>query len=142
MYKLISFLLIFFFWMGLFAQWSTDANNPTLINNTMTAQVLPKTAITPTGETYISWIDNSTGGYQVWLQRLNAAGVAEWNNPVLVSNHTQMTWLTEWDMCADNTGSAVLVFQDIRNVTNNVVVYKVSPAGAMQWGADGISLSS
>lgn len=135
-------LLITFVWIGLYAQWSTDAAAPNLIDNTMAAQVMPKTAITPDGNTYMAWIDNSTGGYRVYLQRLTVSGATQWTTALLVSSHPQMTWLTEWDITSDNDGNAILAFQDIRNVTNNVYVYKVSPTGVFLWGADGIAMSS
>lgn len=127
---------------GLYAQWSTNAANPTQICNLTNAQVMPKTAVSCGGVTWIAWMDNTTGNYNTYLQRLDINGVAQWTNPVLVSSHTTMTWLTEWDMSCDAACNAVLVFQDFRLGTNNVVAYKVSPQGDFLWGQNGILLSN
>lgn len=128
--------------LGLNAQWSTNAANPNLIYNGTSAQVMPKTAITDNGDTYMSWLDNSQGSYYTYLQRLNTAGTAEWATPLVVSNHTTDTWTTDWDIDADPSGNAVLTIQDLRLGTNNVVAYKIAPDGTFLWGADGIVLSN
>jgi hypothetical protein len=128
--------------VGLYAQWSTDAANPFQIYNGTAAQVMPKTAVTSNEYTWIAWMDNTTGNYNTYLQKLNQQGSAEWLAPLLVSSHPTMTWLTEWDIDSDPNGNAVLVFQDIRQAANNVVAYKISPEGTFLWGNDGIMLSN
>ncbi len=127
--------------LGLYAQWSTDAANPTMIYNLTSAQVLPKTAISCGGVTWIAWMDNTTGNYNTYLQRLDINGAPAWATPLLVSSHPTMSWLTEWDMSCDPCCNAVLVFQDIRLGTNNVVAYKISPLGEFLWGPSGLMLS-
>lgn len=129
-------------WVGLFAQWSTDAANPFQIYNGTAAQVMPKTVVTSNEYTWIAWMDNSAGNYNTYLQKLNPPGAATWLAPLLVSSHPTMTWLTEWDIDCDPDGNAVLVFQDTRQTTNNVVAYKISPEGTFLWGNDGIMLSN
>lgn len=129
----------------LFAQWSDDPASPTMIAGFPAEQVLPKVAITDCGHTYISRFDNNGGAYKVYLNLLALDGTAIWTEPngLLVSDHDQMSWLTEYDLTVDNGGNAVVVFQDIRNAgVNNVVAYKISSEGEFLWGADGIALSS
>ncbi len=133
------------FCVSLAAQWSQNAAFPTHIAGGDGEQVLPKTAVTAAGNVYVSRFDNAaTGNYDVYLQRLNQQGVQQWAaGGVLVSNQPSMSWLTDYDMTADAAGNAIVCFQDIRNAgVNNVFVYKVDPSGAMQWGQNGIALST
>ncbi len=144
MKKFLTLLLLVLLVLGLSAQWSIDSSQPNLIAGFTGEQVLPKVAITPNGNTYICRFDNQSGGYAVYLQLFNAAGIPQWTDPlgVLVSSQPQMTWLTDWDMTVDQAGNALIVFQDIRNAgVNNVFVYKVSPQGILLWQPDGIALS-
>jgi hypothetical protein len=125
-------------------QWSTNpaVNNP--ISSATGEQAIPKIATCPNGDSYIGFFSMEGGNYNVRLQRLDAQGNILWtNNGILISNHPQMTWLTDWDMTADNANHAILTFQDIRNGgNNNVVAYRISPSGGFIWGADGIALSN
>ena len=78
------------------------------------------------------------------MQLVDAHGNNLWaTDGILISDNPQMTWLTEWDMTADNANHAILTWQDIRNGgNNNVVAYRISPTGSFVWGEDGIALSN
>lgn len=128
--------------LGLYAQWSTNPSFPNQINPLTDTQVMPKTVITSGGITWIAWMDNLTGNYNTYLQKLSIIGQAEWTNPLLVSSYPTMTWLTEWDIDCDAEGNVVLTFQDIRLGTNNVVAYKISHTGTFLWGLSGVMLSN
>jgi hypothetical protein len=130
---------------AVFAQWSTDPAFPNLIAGFPAEQVIPKVAVHTNGNVYICRFDNNGGSYNVYLNLLSPQGVPLWTDPngLLVSNHTQMSWLTDYDMDVDNDGNAVIVFQDIRNAgVNNVVAYKISPTGTFLWGADGVAVTT
>ena len=126
-----------------FAQWST---NPAVNNAICTLsgeQAIPKVATCPNGDTYIGFFSNEAGNYNVRLQRLDALGNILWApNGILISANPQETWLTDWDMTCDAANHAILAFNDIRTGNTNVVAYRISPAGAFVWGANGILLSS
>lgn len=126
------------------AQWSTNPAVNNIINNMAGEQAIPKIATCPNGDSYIGFFSYENGNYNVRMQRLDAQGNALWAaNGILISNHPQMSWLTDWDMTADPDNHAILTFQDIRNGgNNNVVAYRISPSGGFAWGADGIALSN
>jgi hypothetical protein len=139
------FFAVFSLWLSLTAlgQWSTDPaeNNP--INTLTGEQAIPKIATCPNGDTYIASFSSESGNYNVRMQRLNAQGVTQWaTNGILISDNPQDSWLTDWDMTADNANHAILVFPDIRNGGANVVAYRISPSGGFIWGDDGIVLST
>lgn len=145
-YKMLSVLL---FVTGLFlpfdseAQWSTNPAMNNVICNLSGEQAIPKIATCPNGDTYIGYFSNEAGNYNVRLQRLDAQGNILWApNGILISSHPQETWLTDWDMTCDASNHAILAFNDIRTGNTNVVAYRISPAGAFVWGADGLLLSN
>lgn len=125
----------------LWAQWSSDVNNPNLIAGGPGEQVMPKVAVCSSGSTYISYFDNSSGGYKVWLKSLNMYGYEVWPSPVEMTGSISDTWLTDYDICVDQEDNAIVCFQDIRSGYNSIYAYKVSPSGQQLWGENGLSLS-
>ncbi|MCB9516863.1 MAG: hypothetical protein H6693_11775 [Candidatus Latescibacteria bacterium] len=125
------------------AQWSDDPLVNLAIADRPSEQVVPKIAATADGGCYVAWFDLASGNYDVYLQHLDAAGNALWaHNGILVSGHSQNSSLVDWDLIADSEGNAVVVFTDARAGSDlDVYAYRVSPAGAMLWGADGLTLS-
>lgn len=123
--------------------WSTDASSPTIISNGNGEQVIPKIAIDSSGNSYITQFDNANGGYQLWIMQLNANGNHQIDPPtgMPVSTNPMDSWLSDYDMQVDRQDCAIVAFQDLRSVTNNIFVYKVAVPFTQMWGANGISLS-
>ncbi|HEX38329.1 MAG TPA: T9SS type A sorting domain-containing protein [Candidatus Cloacimonetes bacterium] len=144
MKSLILFLgVIFIITFPLFADWSDDPAVNNAVCTLAGEQAITKVGTGPTGDTYFGYFSNESGNYNVRLQRFDQAGNPLWvNGGILVSDNTQMTWLTDWDMTVDLDNNAVLTFQDIRDGNNNVYAYKISPDGTFLWGADGLQLSN
>jgi hypothetical protein len=105
--------------------------------------VVPKVAAAMDGSGYVSWFDNASGSYEVYLQHLDRFGNETWpHNGILVSGHPQNTSLVDWDLIADSQGYGIVVFTDTRDDLNlDVYAYRISPGGQFVWGADGIPLS-
>lgn len=130
-------------WQIASAQWNSNPAENTRYTDLTGEQVIPKIAVCTDGFAYIAWFSNHTGNYNVYLQRIDKDGNPQWpNNGILVSDNTQDSWLTDWDMSVDAENCALLVFSDIRTGTLNPFGYRVSPAGEMLWGEDGVALSS
>lgn len=127
------------------AQWASDPSLNTAIVTATGDQVIPKIATSTLypGISYVGWFSHESGNYNVRLQKLDVYGNKLWaDEGLLVSNHTAMSWLTDWDMAIDGDDCAIIAFQDIRTGSNNVVAYRISPTGAFLWGDDGIQLSN
>ncbi|MBM3405135.1 MAG: T9SS type A sorting domain-containing protein [Bacteroidetes bacterium] len=144
--KFKTFISILFLHMSLLscAQWSTNPAVNNIICNLAGEQAIPKVAVCANGDTYFGYFSSEGGNYNVRLQKLDVQGNILWvANGILISNHPQNTWLTDWDMTCDASNHAILAFNDIRSGGNtNVVAYRISPAGTFVWGADGIMLSN
>lgn len=144
MKPIILVLISFLFLLPCYAQWSSDVASPNLISGGTGEQALPKVGVCTNGSTYISYFDNSSGGYKVWLKLLDMDGVAVWPDPkgIEMAGSISETWLTDYDLTVDGSGNALLCFQDIRSGFNSVYIYKVSPEGTQLWGENGICLST
>jgi hypothetical protein len=127
-----------------FSQWSADPSVNLTVCDTTGEQALAKIATTSDGGTYISWFDNRSGSYAVYLQRLDPLGNKMWDtNGLLISNNSQSTSLVDYELMVDSDDNSVLVFTDTRNSGNlNVFAYRISPSGNFLWGTNGISLST
>jgi hypothetical protein len=132
------------FVLPLVSQWPTSPSVNLPIGDRTGEQATPKLAATADGGCYIAWFDNASGNYDVYLQRLDAAGVEQWpHNGVLVSSQPQQSSLVDWDLVADSAGGAVIAFCDIRNGPDlDVYAYRFSPTGMPVWGANGVTLSN
>ena len=138
----LSIVLIFLIHM-VFAAWSDDATVNNVVCNLGGEQAIPKTAVCQDGTFYIAWFSNDSGNYDVRAQYYDYSGNEQWApNGMLISDHTQMTWLTQWDICCDSQNNLILSFQDIRNHDNpDIFVYKIGPDGTFIWGDDGIAIT-
>ena len=126
-----------------FAQWSTNPAVNLAVCDTTGEQALAKIGSTSDGGSYISWFDNRSGSYAVYLQRLDPLGNKMWApNGLLVSNNAQSSSLVDWDLMVDDNDNAIVAFTDTRNGGNlNPFVYAISPSGSFLWGVNGIDLN-
>lgn len=141
MRKLIIFL--FLINLAVFSQWTSNTAVNTVVCDTTGEQNLVKCALCPDGSTFYAWFDNRGGSYAVYIQKLDINGNRLFPaGGVLVSNNTQNSSLVDYDLAADASGNAIVVFTDLRNGGQiNPFAYMISPAGAMLWGANGVTLS-
>lgn len=73
----LSFALLLFMPCAAQAQWSQDPAQNLGIGVSTGDQAIPKICATSDGGCYISWFDNRSGDYCVYMQRLNSVGEAQ-----------------------------------------------------------------
>ena len=98
-------------------------------------------AVTPDGAggVIIAWTDARSGLTDVYVQRLNASGVAQWTaNGVTVCNAANAQ--DQIALTSDGSGGAVLVWRDARSGVTDLYAQRVSAAGATQWTANGVTV--
>src|SRR5262245_40103865 len=94
------------------AQWSLDpAANLTVADRTG-EQVQPKVRPTSDGGCYVSWFDNATGGYDVYLQRLGASGAERWAHNGLLIADRGVSSTVDYDLVVDADGNALITYND------------------------------
>jgi hypothetical protein len=104
-------------------------------------QVQPKVAPTADGGCYIAWFDNASGGYDVYLQRLDALGNEQWpHNGILVADRS-FSSTEDYGLDVDTSGNALLAFRDDRFGGVLITAMKVAPDGSKPWGENGVQVS-
>ncbi len=124
------------------AQWSSDPATPRVIADRTGEQVQTKMVPTADGGFYVSWFDSSEG-YSVYLQRLDAEGVEQWaHNGVRIALRS-FTSTQDYGLAIDTSGNALLAFrfQDGGGIAQ-ILGQKVSPTGALLWSAPGVIVSN
>ncbi len=123
------------------AQFSSDAAANLAVGAGPGDQVQAKVVATADGGCYVAWFDGGAG-YDVRLQRLDAGGNEQWGpNGVLVADRS-FSSTQDHDLAVDPAGNALLAFRDDRVSGVQVTAAKVSPAGALLWGASGVQLTA
>jgi len=123
------------------AQWSDDPSTNLVLSDRSGEQVQPKVVATPDGGAYVSWFDNSDGGYDVYLQRVDAAGVEQWaHNGILIADRGYSS-TQDYGLAIDSAGNALLTYRDDQSAFERISANKVSPAGEPLWGPNGVQLT-
>jgi hypothetical protein len=123
------------------AQWSSDPASNLVIADRDNEQVQPKMVPTADGGFYVSWFDNASGGYDVYLQRLDAGGNEEWaHNGVLVADR-DFSSTQDYGLDIDADGNALLAFRFEVSGVAQIAAQKVAPDGTLLWTAPGVIVS-
>lgn len=126
---------------GALAEWPSDPMTNLVIAATPGDQVQPKIVPTEDGGAYISWFDSLGNGFDVYVQRIDAAGNAVWANAVLVADRS-FSSTQDYGLAVDSSGSALLAFRDDRVSPLQITANRVTPDGTLAWGAMGVQVSS
>lgn len=126
------------------AGWSNDATaNLALADRggeETQAKILPRAD----GGFYVSWFDNSDGGYDLRLQRLDSQGRELWpHNGILVADRTYQS-TTDYGFSVDAAGNALLSFQCCTQqaADERIVVAKVGDDGTLLWNGGRVAVST
>lgn len=129
------------------AQWSSDPMVNFGIAVKFDEQVQPKVRPTSDGGCYVSWFDNNPignppFGYDVYLQRLDAAGVRQFAPMGIRLADLGMSSTQDYGFDVDAGDNALVAFLDDRRPGGAVTVTatRVSPAGQPLWGKKGVQV--
>jgi hypothetical protein len=119
--------------------WS--AQNPTNVGIAEAAdeQLLPQIASDGAGGAIIVWQDRRDGNFDIFAQRVNAAGVAQWpQNGVPVCQAPQDQ--TSPQIVSDGAGGAIIVWEDMRNGNLDLWAQRLNASGAVEWMTNGVQI--
>jgi hypothetical protein len=85
------------------------------------------------------WRDGRGSDWQIFAQRVNAAGATLWSSGG-TGVYTGAATALEPSMCPDGASGAVVVWSDLRRGTGAVYAQRVSAGGVPQWVGDGVAL--
>jgi hypothetical protein len=127
---------------GVFAQRIDAGGNVLWTTNGVTVsseaghQQAPALASDGSGGAIIAWEDRRSGNYDIYAQRIDASGAAQWTaggNPVCSNDQNQTTVR----VVEDGAGGAVIAWSDRRNMVDfDIFAQRVNASGALQWVAD------
>jgi hypothetical protein len=120
-------------------QWTANGVQVASTANATVPTVVPDTA----GGAIVVWTDERNGGgnTDVFAQRLNAAGAAQWTaNGVSVCLATGGQFFPA--AAADGAGGMVIGWEDGRSDPGDVFAQRLNASGASLWSADGRPVST
>ena len=124
------------------SQWSSDPLENLPIADRTGTQIQAKAAPTGHDGCYVSWFDNSTGGYDVYLQRLDSSGTEQWpHNGILIADRSYSS-TQDYGLDSDAADNALITYRDVRQGTDQIIANLVSSGGDLLWGPNGVQVSS
>ena len=130
-------------------QWPPDPskNLPLADKGNLNDQVQAKVKPLPNNQWYVSWFDSDPNspppvGYDVYFQRLSAAGVEQFQHDGVMVADLSNTSTEDYGLDIDTEGHALLAFLDTREGSNQqVTAAMMSKAGKPMWGKRGVQLT-
>ena len=119
------------------AQWTV---NGVAICTATGEQVSPMLISDGSGGAIIAWRDARSGTNDIYAQRVNSSGTAQWTvNGVVICSATSEQYDSR--MSSDNAGGAIVTWYDYRNLADgNIYAQRINSSGAVQWTANGIAI--
>ncbi len=91
------------------------------------------------GGAIITWYDNRSGNRDIYAQRVNSDGAAQWTADG-VAICTASGDQNSPRMTSDGSGGAIITWYDNRSGSYDYYAQRVDSAGAVQWTADGVAI--
>jgi hypothetical protein len=115
-------------------QWTADG---VVLCTEAYEQSLPQIVTDGAGGAFVSWRDLRAGNYDIYGQRVNAEGVAEWgaSGIALTAPADQQV---NHRMIAGSAGDAIIVWQDFRWGQYDIYGQRVDASGLLWWTEHGI----
>jgi hypothetical protein len=119
------------------AQWTA---NGIAICTATNSQSLPMIAVDGAGGAIVTWEDVRAGNSDVYAQRVNNLGAAQWTaNGVLLCSLSSGQLAPV--IIADGAGGGIVAWRDGRNGSaSDIFAQRVSSIGTAQWTPDGVAI--
>ena len=99
----------------------------------------PTIASDGSGGAIVTWFDYRNNNYDIYAQRINASGAAQWTaNGVAICTATGTQQYPQ--IISDGAGGAIVTWQDNRGANADIYAQRVNSSGAVQWTANGVAL--
>lgn len=141
-------IIICFFSITAFSQWSTISSANTVVTNAAgcldDSLTNPRAAVITdaAGNFFVTWSDNRSGVKNVYVQKFNAAGVAQWTaNGIRIAASTNYQVYPQ--AAVDDAGGCTVVWADtaIGSATSfDIKTQRFNSSGTAQWTAGGITV--
>jgi hypothetical protein len=121
------------------AQWTA---NGVTICAASGSQINPTLTSDGANGAIVAWQDNRGGTYDIYAQRVSAAGAVQWTaDGIAVCSAVQSQMYPQ--IISDGLGGAVIAWQDHRNaVDDDIYAQRVDASGGTLWTANGVAISA
>ena len=112
-----------------------------VVCNATSGQEYPQLISDGSGGAIITWFDCRNSDVDIYAQRLNASGVAQWTaNGAVICNATKDQW--DPQLISDGSGGAIITWFDCRSNNYDIYAQRLNASGVAQWTANGAVISS
>jgi len=117
-------------------QWATDG---VAVCTAANGQYIPQIVSDGSGGAIITWHDWRGGNTDIYVQRVNSSGVVQWaTNGVAVCTSANDQYTPQ--IVSDDSGGAIITWQDNRSGNTDIYVQRVNSSGVVQWATDGVAV--
>ncbi len=111
--------------------------NGTVICNVSNDQKSPQLCSDGNGGAFIIWIDNRTGNWDIFSQRINSSGYVQWTkNGIIICNANQSQVYPQ--ICNDGFLGAIITWSDYRSeIDFDIFAQRINSSGNGLWGNNG-----
>jgi len=103
---------------------SGDQNNPVAVSD-------------GSGGYIIAWWDTRNSSYDIYAQRINGNGVAQWTAGGVPIDTTAGNQFSP-TIVADGSGGAIITWDDSRSGTSDIYAQRINSSGVVQWTTNGV----
>ncbi len=100
-------------------------------------QSSPTITMDGAGGAIVAWYDKRNGDYDIYAQKISAAGVSQWFSggiPICTVAGDQMYPV----LVSDGSGGAIVSWHDNRDSNYDIYAERIDASGAIQWARDGL----
>jgi len=121
------------------AAWPHDPTVNVPVCTATLNQVNPTAVSDGAGGTIATWMDNRSGNYDIYAQRISSTGAVQWTaNGVAICTATGGQDIPT--IVADGAGGAIVTWSDPRSGNYDIYAQRISSSGVVQWTANGVAL--
>ena len=114
-----------------------DVNVP--VSTSVNHQIYPAIVEDGAGGAFIAWHDNRGANYDIYVQRVSAAGVPLWTaNGVVACNAAADQ--ANAQMISDGAGGVIVTWHDFRPGNWDIYAQRFNANGVAQWTANGVAV--
>ncbi|MBM3235938.1 hypothetical protein FJZ31_06520 [Candidatus Poribacteria bacterium] len=119
--------------------WPSDPTVNVLICTESGNQLSPQIVSDNAGGAIIVWEDGRGSDKDIYARKVNASGAALWTaNGVVICNASGNQESPQ--IVSDDSGGAIITWQDYRNGNWDIYAQRVNSSGATQWNSNGVSI--
>jgi hypothetical protein len=113
-------------------------------SSTNSIQPFPAIAVDSNGNSVIAWVDDRDGNYNIYAQKLDSSGNAQWGSSDVKVNQNSDSALQNYpSVVIDSNDDAIVVWHDERNGASDDDIYaqKLNSTGVAQWGSSDVKVN-